>query len=190
MHALEDGIAVPFTVKSQQGADVTWNVTVNVQPGISFTYDSTRVVLTAGYEDQNAAYTPAQVGNGQPVGYYDGLSFTYADAYAAIKQIPWDDTTQEMASVGMIGQSTGTYSADQDVYFEYFEPNSALNLLANTGMTIAVTTYGAPGGYFEGTFSGAAGDNAQTPALHPITNGFFKGLVVADSTPFLGGGSE
>jgi len=181
---LEDGTAVPFTVISQQGASQVWNVTVNVESGISFTYDSTHKVLTSGYEDLNAVYTPAQVGNGQPVAYWDG-SDSYEDAYTALKQIPWDDTTQEMASVGFTGQASGSYDESTGAYFEYFEPVSALDLMDNTTFNIEVSRYGQTGEIFEGTFSGSTIDRASVS--HPVTNGFFKGLMMSDSTPFLVG---
>lgn len=179
---VQDGVPVTFTVTAQNGTVTSWQVTVNVEYGTSFTVDgTTKVVMTHGYVDPSQTYSASLIGNDPPVGYTYSTT-TYIDSFAADQQVqgggPIGHTYLDFG-----GTSVGSYT-EANADFNYDDgAGNVLNIGFNTPSssgTFSVNEYGtAFGQTIEGSFSGTASDGSNT---HSVTKGFLKVLTVDNSS--------
>ena len=179
---LQDGVPATFTVTAQNGTATSWQVTVNVEYGTSFTVDgTTKVVMTHGYVDPSLTYSADLIGNDQAVGYTYSTT-TYVDSFAADQQVhgggPLGHTYLDFG-----GTSVGSYT-ESNASFNYDDgTGNVLNIDSNTSLssgTFSVNEYGtAFGQTIQGSFIGTASDGSNT---HSVTKGFFKVLTVDNST--------
>jgi hypothetical protein len=190
---LVDGESATFKVTGEDGTVVNWSVTVYVQRGISFTYESTptQVVLTESFTDSADENHNTAIGNGVPLAIY-GTSYEEAQVYALKNEIDvqTEPTEYEWASL-YIPNETGTYDSTE-VIFGYLKEseNDSEDLSLSADETdaesfeVVVESFGDVGDNVVGTFSGTAEDPDN--ASHTITGGFFKVLRLEDDVAVFG----
>ena len=190
---LVDGEPAVFKVTDQNGNVADWTVTVNVQRGISFTYESTptRVVVTKGFVDSADGTHNAAIGDGTPLGIAN-TSYDEVQVYALkdVVDVQVSPTEYEWCTL-YIPDAAGTYDSTE-VYYGYTKESddNAEDISLSSDETVAgsfeviVTSFGAVGENIIGTFSGTA----KTPEdmAHTITDGFFKVLRLEDDVVVFG----
>jgi hypothetical protein len=186
--ALVDGQAVTYVVKAENTKEVTWTVTVTVEYGISFTYDSTHVVLTKGIIHSTNSTTNTQLGNGVPLTTL-GSSGAASQVYAFLEPYDYAHPSNSGLTIAMLqlawagAPAAGTYDQTKAA-FQYQVGSPALSLaagpqLSTSVLSVELSAYGAVGADAVGTFSGTVVNSADA-TLHPLTGGFLKVIRIAN----------
>jgi len=199
--AFEDGVPADIIVTAEDGTVEEWTVTINVQRGISFLLDGTRVVLTAGLSGEyigRAMSLSRAIGAGEPgCCYFDG----YIDGFALndVYDLDSEPLVEEAVTIYADGESPDTYN-DANCIVQYcldLEPDGTyeIDINSNTAGTATVILNNSPavGEDLYGSFSVADTLNLVDDSDVSISDGYFKLLRVDDeSYPFpdyfLGGG--
>ena len=173
---LVDGQAVILEVTAENGDVVSWEVTVNVQHGISFTYKSvtTKVVFTAGAIDSEDSDNNDLVGDGVPSGNVRYGSSTGVFAF----EEEYDTSGDYLPShIGLFffGLDTGDYTT---LFYYILEGNKPFFIAVDDEISSSISKYGKVGGNIIGTFSGTGAEKyidwMPSGKEHEITDGFFK----------------
>ncbi len=166
--SIEDGVAAVYTLTAENGDILEWEVTINVQYGVSFTVEGQKVVLTGGFKDSGDFTANEACGHGVP-----GIQKIDGDGMALEHVYDWNVLSEappyDYLDIYVNGMTTGTFKGEFDFYdysedsLEYFYGN------------IAVSEFGAIGGNFRAEFSGV--NEGETKSL---INGFAKLMVIED----------
>ena len=154
---------------------MVWTVTVNVQYGVSFLLDGTKIVLTNGYENSTDPTANARVGAGVPGVYITRPPDSTDDFVQGFSsENKYDLATSptplsfDYFNFSMNGSTIGMHSDGDSTFTDYSESS---NTDFDTGFL--VTEFGDLGGVFRATFSGSNADASSS-----ITKGYAKILVV------------
>jgi hypothetical protein len=182
---LVDGEAVTYVVTAENGDEVPWTVTLTVQRGISFTYGSTKVVLTGGVVDSDDPENNAAWGAGvPPASYYPDPGGTQGFVFDK----PFEHGSLlvgEFARLVWFGEAATGVIDDVSAYFDYTvygDPGVAISEVVSAAtlpLTVTVLQFGAVGGDIVGTLTGTVVSSSSGEV--PLTAGFFKLLRVPDN---------
>ena len=176
--SIEDGVAATYTVTAENGDVVEWTVTVNVQYGISFVLDGTKVIFTHGFKDSSDSAANAAEGNGVP-----GIAVLSesSESYVFEEVYDWgvtiDAPTFDYIDFG-IGLTTGLYN---DISFTYNDFSEESNTSYSCDFT--VTEFGSVGGLFRASFSGTE-MTAENRAGESVLSGGYAKLLVIETLGF------
>jgi len=179
---LKDGEAVPVSITAENGDIREWQITVNVESGVSFVLDGSKIILQEGRVDSSSSANTDALGGGEPAACYLGELYFFA----ADKQ--YDTISAEPADYKWFKPSMKNYPAnlsltENDVHFDYLEvEDSSLVLRVESpysgpeaDISLVISNNGSAGEYIIGTFTLTTNDSS-----HAITNGYFKLLRCED----------
>jgi len=184
----EDGVPADILITAEDGTVEEWTVTINVQRGISFLLDGSRVVLTAGMTNfpPPVMSRSRALGAGEPGCCYFG---TYIDGFALNEVYDYgiEPPVEEAATIATNGESAGTYN-NADCFVHYcldLEPDGFYEIEINndTGTsTVILNNSPAVGEDLYGSFSVADAVNLVDDSDVSISSGYFKLLRVDDDS--------
>lgn len=185
---LQDGQPVVFTVRGLGGNSEQWNVTVNVQYGVSFTFGSTLIVLTHGATDSNGTYN-SELGNDVPSA--DADTTLSPEIYITANNPTWDVYTDysstippEYVELFPAGTTAGTYGGTSA---DYSTPSGAFYNAPGTvvpGFNVTVAQWGGLGGMVTGTFSGQLENSSNSSDIVAVSGGYYKVKRIVDNANF------
>ncbi|TVQ17489.1 MAG: hypothetical protein EA382_18785 [Spirochaetaceae bacterium] len=176
-----DGVPTPVTVIAEDGTEITWTVTVNLQLGVSFKLDGEWVFLLAGFVNTENAEENEDLGNGEP-----GGSRTGSDLQVQVVRDVQDVSVSyspeaNCISMDIYGFAVGTFTTVSDGYGDfYLDYNSDDEFYYLSEGTIDVThAASSVGDLIVATFAALLEYNdGQFSA--DLTNGFMKLRRIAD----------
>ena len=176
-----DGVPTSVTLTAEDGTEVTWTVTVNLQLGVSFKLDGEWVFLLAGFVNTENAEENEALGNGEP-----GASRAGSDLQVQVVRdvqdvAVWYYPEANYVWMDIYGFAVGTFTTvsdgDGDFYLYYVSDDESYFLsegtidvthAASSVGDLIVATFDALLEYNDGLFSA------------DLTNGFMKLRRIAD----------
>ncbi len=175
--SIEDGVAAIYTVTAENGSEVKWSVTVNVQYGVSLVVGGEKFVLSFGMMDSSLILQSALDGTAYAV-IAENSTGSHGMASDSLEfsgsgRGPDSDILYSYFDFTIAGKTDGIYNNSESTFFD--KPNS-ITYIFNTDFV--VTKYGAAGEDFRATFTGA--EQAADRSGAALTHGYAKLLVIEE----------